>query len=228
MRAGSRTAGVLAVVVAFVVHGSVSAHRRDEYLQAARLDVEPERVEIDLDLTPGIDVADRIVAAVDRNRDGSLSPDEQRRYEEEVIGALGVEVDGRPLRVQLLAASFPVLDTFWRGDGTIHFQSRALLPPLSAGVHRLLFRNSHRRDVSVYLANALVPESDQVAITGQERDGDQHELTVVFTTRQGSTTVPIAWLIGGFCAIAIGGASGWTHVQAFRRTSCRSSGLAEL
>jgi hypothetical protein len=209
LRAGSRAAALLAVTLALGV--GVSAHRRDEYLQAARLDVEPDRIEIDLDLTPGIDVADRIVAAVDRNHDGSLSPDEKRRYEDEVLGALDVELDGRPLRVQLLAASFPGLDTFSHGDGTMHFQSRAVLPPLSAGAHRLLFRNSHRRDVSVYLANALVPESDQVAITGQERDGDQRELTIAFATRPASSPFPMTWLLGGLCAIVIGGTSGWAY-----------------
>ena len=44
----------------------VSAHRRDEYLQAARLALDPGRVQIELDLTPGIAVADAIL--VDHRR----------------------------------------------------------------------------------------------------------------------------------------------------------------
>jgi hypothetical protein len=38
---------------------TASAHRRDEYLQAARIAVGPDRVRIELDLTPGMAVADR-------------------------------------------------------------------------------------------------------------------------------------------------------------------------
>ncbi|HXI29434.1 MAG TPA: hypothetical protein VNG89_13440, partial [Vicinamibacterales bacterium] len=49
----------------------VSAHRRDEYLQAARLAIDPGRVQIELDLTPGIALAEAILADIDRNRDGS-------------------------------------------------------------------------------------------------------------------------------------------------------------
>ena len=60
-----------------------------------------------------------------------------------------------------------------RGEGTIRLQAAATLPRLSTGAHQLLFRNSHHPDRSVYLANALVPESDDVAVTAQRRDGDQ-------------------------------------------------------
>ena len=58
----------------------MSAHRRDEYLQAARLAIDPGGVQLELDLTPGIALAEAIIADIDRNRDGSLSDDEQRAY----------------------------------------------------------------------------------------------------------------------------------------------------
>ena len=59
--------------MAIVGGAEVSAHRRDEYLQAARLAIDPGRVQLELDLTPGIALADAIIADIDRNRDGSLS-----------------------------------------------------------------------------------------------------------------------------------------------------------
>ena len=70
MRAGKSTG--LAIVLTTTVAASiaVSAHRRDEYLQAARLAVEPDRVELELDVTPGIAVADATIADLDRDRDG--------------------------------------------------------------------------------------------------------------------------------------------------------------
>ncbi|HVD92322.1 MAG TPA: hypothetical protein VNC21_08575, partial [Vicinamibacterales bacterium] len=66
--------------MAIVASADVWAHRRDEYLQAARLAIDPARVEIELDLTPGIALADTIIADIDRNRDGLFSPDEQQAY----------------------------------------------------------------------------------------------------------------------------------------------------
>ena len=74
----------------------MSAHRRDEYLQAARIAIDPGRVQIELDLTPGIALAEAIIADIDRNRDGSLSADEQRAYASLVLSALTLEVDGTP------------------------------------------------------------------------------------------------------------------------------------
>ena len=58
----------------------VSAHRTEDYLQAARIGVEPDRVQVTLDLTPGTGVAESFIAAIDREGDGSLSAEEQRAY----------------------------------------------------------------------------------------------------------------------------------------------------
>ena len=51
------TAGLLLVLSA-----SPSAHRLDEYLQAARLSLAHTRVELEIDLTPGASVADGIIS----------------------------------------------------------------------------------------------------------------------------------------------------------------------
>jgi hypothetical protein len=77
-RRSSRAACVLALTTAIVAVAEVSAHRRDEYLQAARLAIDPGGVQLELDLTPGIALAEAIIADIDRNRDGALSQDEQR------------------------------------------------------------------------------------------------------------------------------------------------------
>src|SRR4051812_45984017 len=67
---GSRwTAGVLAAIALAAGGNRLSAHRLDEYLQAARLGIGTERVELELDLTPGSSVANVIIAGIDRNRD---------------------------------------------------------------------------------------------------------------------------------------------------------------
>ena len=44
----------------------VSAHRRDELLQAARIGIAADRIELELSLTPCIAVADDVIGAIDR------------------------------------------------------------------------------------------------------------------------------------------------------------------
>ncbi len=203
MRAGRRTALVLALTTTVIVSTGLSAHRRDEYLQAARLAVEPGRVELELDLTPGIAVADAIIADIDRDRDGSLSADEKRVYVGRVLDAIRLHIDGQTLDMGPIGSTFPDLDAFRRGEGTIRLQSAVVLPRLSDGDHQLLFRNVHRPDVSVYLANVLVPRSDRIAVTAQSRDADQHDLTIDYVIRTQPATSTRVWLLGGIAGAAV-------------------------
>src|SRR6185436_8782565 len=100
-----------------------------------------------------------------------------------VLGAIGVQIDGQALQTNPRASTFPVVEALRQGDGTIRLKVAAALPRLSEGHHQLFFRNTHRPEVSVYLANALVPESDRIAIMGQSRDRDQRDLTIDFVFR---------------------------------------------
>jgi hypothetical protein len=186
---------VLTAVLAGVTE--VSAHRRDEYLQAARLAIDPARVEIELDMTPGIALADAILADIDRNHDVSLSADEHRAYRALVLSALELEVDGTRLKLEPGASRFPEIDEVRRGEGTIRLHFAATLPRLSAGVHQLSFRNKHQRSRSVYLANALVPQSYQVTIAAQRRDVDQTELTIDYALRPAPAGSTAVWLVAG-------------------------------
>ena len=198
-----RAAAALAVTAAIVFAAELSAHRRDEYLQAARVGIDPGEVQLELDLTPGIALAETIIADIDRNGDGALSADEQRAYGDAVMNALTLEVDGTPLRAQLAASSFPDLEAVRRGEGTIRLQSTAVLPSLAPGSHQLLYRNGHHPDRSVYLANAMVPASKAVAVTTQRRDGNQTELTIDYVLRSAPATPLAAWLLGSLAAAAM-------------------------
>ncbi len=211
MRAGRSSAIVLALAAILLTGARVSAHRLDEYLQAARLAVDPGRVELELDLTPGLTVAEAIVENIDRDHDGLLSHSEKTAYVSEVIGALELQVDSLTLHLQPIGFIFPGLDALRRGDGTIQLRSAVVLPRLPDGNHRLSFRNRHRPDVSAYLANALVPESDRIAITSQRRDVDQRELTIDYALGADTPASLPLWLIDGIAT-----ASG---LAAFRKRS---------
>jgi len=196
----------LVLVLALAVTAGVSAHRRDEYLQAARLTVEPARVAFELDMTPGISVAETIIAAIDRDRDDRFSAGEQRAYVDEVTSALRMNLDGQRLPFEVTASSFADPGALRRGEGTIRLEASGALPRLAAGSHRLVFLNGYRRDVSVYLANALVPMSQRVAIAGQARDADQRELTIDYDLRADAADVPPFWMLGlvaGFAIVAV-------------------------
>jgi len=194
----------------------VSAHRVDEYLQAARIAIDPDRVQLELDLTPGIALAETILADIDRDRDGALSSEEQRAYGSLVLNALTVDIDGTPVRAELASAGFPGADEIRRGEGTVRLQLTAALPGLSSGVHHLRFRNRHHPDRSVYLANALVPASDRVSVTAQRRDANQTELTIDYTLRAAPARPPAAWLLGGLVAATALSALAIRPLRSFR------------
>ena len=206
MRAGRSTAVALVVATAAILGTTASAHRLDEYLQAARLAVEPRRVDLELDLTPGIAVADAMIADIDRDRDGVLSGNEKRGFAGRVLDAVVLELDGRPLRLEPVGSTFPGLDDFRHGEGTIRLQSAAVLPRQADGEHQLSLRNMDQRDGSVYLANALVPNSDRIAIMAQRRDPAQRTLAIDYVLRPGPATPAPGWLLGGLAGLAVAAA----------------------
>jgi hypothetical protein len=197
------TALLLAPVLSFAFGASLSAHRHDELLQAARISVEPDRVYVELNVTPGIAIADRVIRELDADGDGTLSLPEQHRYAEHLLERVALRVDDSlTLRPSLAGSSFPDLATIRSGEAPIAIRMEFPLPLLDVGAHRLAYRNNNTTDDSVYLANALVPESDRVAITAQQRDFDQRELIVDFTVREPRLPGPGWVLIGLASALA--------------------------
>lgn len=190
--------------------GVVSAHRLDENLQAARIGVEADRVEIELALTPGVATADAIIGDIDRDHDGTLSIGEQRAFASTAIGALRLDVDGHGLTLTPIAATFPDVAALRTGSGIIQLKMAAAIAQ-TAGKHHVTFTNDHHPAGSVYLANALVPESDRIAVTAQRRDANQRTLTIDYTVRPETTAAPtwmIASAIGALAAIVVLGRAG--------------------
>ena len=157
-----------------------SAHRRDEYLQAARIAIEPARVDIELDLTPGIALAPNVLAEIDRDRDGIIAGGEAAGYAARVLGEIRLEVDGRPMPLELVEQRFPAVSAMSKGEGTIQIRLAVAVPPLAAGGHRVLYRNDHRPDIAVYLANALAPTTERVAVQAQRRSEDQRDIVIEY------------------------------------------------
>jgi hypothetical protein len=196
LRAGKSAVVLLAVTAAVGAGGGVSAHRLDECLQAARIAIEPSRVELEIDLTPGMAVADAIISDVDRDRDGLLSSGEKQAYVRRVVAAIDLENDGQSLEVTPGVTTFAEIDSLRRGEGMIRLRAEAQLPNQSSGPHHVFFRNRYRPDVSVYLANALVPKSARVAVRAQQREAQQRDLTIDYVVRADDGVPTPMWIVG--------------------------------
>ena len=194
-----------------------SAHRRDEYLQAARLGIEPDRVELALDLTAGIAVAEVVLSEIDLDKDGMVSVAEARAYSDRVLSAIALDVDGIPLRVELVESTFPTFDTVRKGEGTTRIQAMASMPRLDDGLHHLRYRNAYRSEIGVYLANALVPASDRVIVAAQRRDVNQRDLVIDYMLSGQRTPTARRGLSVGVAGAIILIANVWWRTRTRRR-----------
>lgn len=192
---GSNALTALVVGAATLAETPALAHRRDEYLQAARIGVDARRVLIQLDLTPGIAIAPRILEEIDRDRNGIFTDNEARAYATRLLGELRVDVDGETLTLALANSRVPTVDAMLKGEGTIQFQLTAAVQNLATGNHRLFYRNAHHTDIGVYLANALVPATDRVVVLTQHRDVAQRELTIEYALRDRQMPGAPLWIV---------------------------------
>ncbi len=162
------------------------AHRVDEYLQATRLLIDTDRVELEIDLTAGSAVAAAVFGWIDTNRDGEVSDAEGEAYAQQVLRSVALEVDGRATPVRLGGASFPEFRAMSLGVGTIRLRATAAVPTARAGRHRVRFVNTHRVESSVYLVNALVPSNPRIQLGAPQRDRAQLGLTLDYTIAGGA------------------------------------------
>jgi hypothetical protein len=158
-----------AVCIALALAASADAHRLDQYLQASRLSIDVARVEVEIDLTPGIAVASKVF--------GWIHPNENA-YAQQVLSSIVLKADGAPVALTLDDSSFPTFQEMSEGAGTIRLRASASIPPGTPGRHQLCFLNMHRPESSIYLVNMLVPSNPRLKLGEQRRDIAQHQLTL--------------------------------------------------
>jgi len=162
-------AGLLFALVLTIAINAL-AHRLDEYLQATRIAVSTDRIELSMDLTPGVTVAQELLEIIDKDRDKRISKEEVAAYAQHVLKDIKVGLDGKASALSVVDASFPTLKEIEGGLGVIRIIATAPVGPLVAGNHTLHLTNSHLPAISVYLVNALVPKDRAIKITKQSRD----------------------------------------------------------
>lgn len=158
---------------------NVFAHRDDQYLQATIVAIEPDGVRLQINMTPGIAVAEQVIALIDS--DGAISRNEAPAYAELLKRDLTLRIDGRNLELKLTASEFVPPAELRTGSGIIQVEFAAIFGPLAAGPHRLTFENRHLTKMSVYLINAAKPKFTAVRITSQKRNQNQSAGEIEFT-----------------------------------------------
>jgi len=144
-------------------------HRLDEYLQAALLSVEKDRIHTELHLTPGVAVLPVVLGSIDSDANEIISDAEQRAYAERVLHDLSLSIDGDRLRLRLVSMRFPKVDEMKQGLGEIQLAFDADVPR-GGPDRRLVFENHHQTAIATYLVNSLVPQDPDIRITAQSRD----------------------------------------------------------
>src|SRR5687768_9304186 len=79
----------------------VFAHRLDEYLQATLVTIEPETLRLQINLTPGVAVAEQVLAVIDTDRDGVVSTNEANGYTDRLQRQLLVKLDDQEVKLKL-------------------------------------------------------------------------------------------------------------------------------
>jgi hypothetical protein len=149
------------------------AHRLDEYLQATLVSLEAGEVRLQINLTPGVAVAEQVLAVIDRDHNGVISVNEAAVYAEMVKRDLIVRLDRRKVSLTLTASSFPEVSELRNGWGFIQLEFTVTSASMSAGSHRLSLKNRHLPAVGVYLFNAAQPRAGEIEITRQKRNESQ-------------------------------------------------------
>ncbi len=190
-----------AIVFALAMPAATSAHRLDEYLQATRLSLARDRITLEVDLTPGVSIAPAIVTLLDRDGDHAISPIEAGAYGQVVLSDLVVELDGRPVALTLTRVESPTIDEMRDGSGTIQVRAAGTVGTVVSGRRRLDFRNNHQPAASVYLANALIPQDDDVGVVAQIRDPRQQGVRIEYDVHP-RWPGQLIWLVLGVAGVA--------------------------
>lgn len=178
------------MLLALSLIGGTSAHRLDEYLQATLIGVTRDSTDVEIQLTPGVAMLPVLMAVLDQDRDGRISPAEERAYAGRVAREVELRVDGVAAPLSLIETQFPAIEAMREGLGTIRVKLRT---PRSG--HELRFENRHLPQVSAYLVNCLASPSGGLVVTRQRRDEAQRSIEFGYSFSAGAEPGPF-WPAG--------------------------------
>jgi len=181
----------LLLVALVALPPAVFGHRLDEYLQATLVSIEAGGVRVQINLTPGVAVADQVLRLIDRDNDGVISTNEAVAYAELLKRDLTLRVDCRDLELKLTAFEFPAPGELRTGWGIMQMEFFSKTSSLAGGAHKVMLENRHVPAASVYLFNAAQPKSGEIQIISQKRNDNQSvgEIEFSFSSPPSSSRV---------------------------------------
>jgi hypothetical protein len=172
----------LAVILLTLLPAEPRAHPLDEVLQGAYLTLAPGEVRLELDLTPGTNIADALLQALDANADRIISDAEAQRYARRVLAQSSLTLDDVAVSWALGGVNVPPYGALEAGVATIAIRAVAARPD-SAGTHVLDYRNDHQPAPSLRTANVFLEPGEgwQYRVVTQQRSDEGARLTVTYT-----------------------------------------------
>lgn len=166
--------GLTGLILATPLH----AHRLEGLVQSSLVEVLPSQVGVQVTLIPGMDIAPKIIAVLDRDGDGVFSEIESDAWAELFMARQRVTVDGKslPLTLQSVRASPLAEMTGGHAEIAVHFTAE--LGALARGPRTITCANRYEPIPSAYQVNGLIPKSPDVRISSHRRDERQQELTL--------------------------------------------------
>jgi hypothetical protein len=189
---------------------AVVAHQLDEYLQSTLVAIDPAAIRLQIILTPGVSVAEQVLALMDRDADGVISTDESAAYADLLKRDLSLQLDTQDLPLKLTASDIPTPAELRTGAGIMQMEFTATPGTLAAGTHTLALQNRHFPSVSVYLFNAAKPKFATLQINQQTRNKNQSTGEIEFTFQppmHAASAVGTMAAIGGVLVLVFVG--GW-------------------
>src|SRR5207247_2232545 len=104
-------------LVLFMFANPARAHRLDEYLQAALIEIGPAQITLKLNLAPSVEIAEAVLQSIDRDRDDHISEEEGAAYFASLVKELVMRIDDRPLQLELLRTEMDSISELKEGTG---------------------------------------------------------------------------------------------------------------
>lgn len=161
-----------------------AAHTADELLQQAYLTPTASRLEIQLDLTPGVLVAPAFARTVDTDGDGKFGSAETAAHVRRVASALEVRVDGRAVALKVTGSTYPPYELLAAAGGSVSVEALADLP---AGARAVTFTNGYAPGSRTTVQeDVLVAARHPVRPAGIERADGGRTITMALTGHTGA------------------------------------------
>ncbi|WP_161884361.1 hypothetical protein [Deinococcus alpinitundrae] len=161
--------------------GLAQAHPVDEVVQGAYLTLAPGKVQLELDLTPGTQVAATVLSAIDTDTDGKITGTEARSYAKLVLRQSTLKLNGVVVSWTLDTVEMPPYSDLKTGNAVLKIYALAKRAD-AAGAQSLSYENRYQPVKSQWIANIfLLPAAGwQYGVTGQQHSNDGRQLTVKY------------------------------------------------